>query len=240
MAKGKHDNTSFLHMIEDKARQTHQHIYRSMGQACDLLVYGEMDANHSDWSQFSGNAGQLVTATSTGKACNSFSVHASNATQHTPLGSGMGWIAIKSGNVNVVFVHVPNSIAKSRNAATQFYSRINTHLIQSGHGAIDLVMGDTNQSSGGFTPSVVSEATGSRFIDAQAGSNITPFDSYKRSFGGTNSKGTMKYDVAVYNSNTVSIGNIDYLSQSTPVQHLGESHAAAVTDHMGLMIQVSK
>ncbi|WP_444919849.1 hypothetical protein ACJJID_13010 [Microbulbifer sp. CnH-101-G] len=240
MAKGQHNNGQFLSMIEGKARQTHQHLYRSLRKPCDLLVYGEMDGAHSEWGSMQQHAGGLVGSSSTGKACNSFSVHAANTTQHQVLGSGMGWIAVKTGNVNAVFVHVPNSIAKSEAQATLFYQNINKFLLQQGHGGIDLVMGDTNQGSNSFTPSVISRATNNIFRDAHPATEVTPSDSYQRSFSGTNSTASQKYDVAVYNTATIKIVNVDYLSQSTVVSINGANKAAAVTDHMGIFIDVAK
>ncbi|WP_444903010.1 hypothetical protein ACJJIU_14550 [Microbulbifer sp. CnH-101-E] len=240
MAKGQHSNSQFLTMVEGKARQTHQHLYRSLRKTCDLLVYGEMDGANSEWSSMQQHAGALVGSSSTGKACNSFSVHAAKTTQHQVLGSGMGWIAVKTGNVNAVFVHVPNSIAKSEGQATLFYQNINKYLLQQGHGAIDLVMGDTNQGSNSFTPSVISRATNMIFHDAHPASEVTPSDSHQRSFSGTNSTASKKYDVAVYNTATINIVNVDYLSQSTAVNIDGVNMAAAVTDHMGIFVDVTK
>ncbi|MCO1333849.1 hypothetical protein MO867_05800 [Microbulbifer sp. OS29] len=240
MAKNQHGNNQFLSMIEGKARQTHQHLYRSLGQTCDLLVYGEMDGLNQEWSSMQQHAGGLVGSSSTGKACNSFSLHAANTTQHQVIGSNMGWVAVRTGNVNAVFVHVPNSIAKKENEAIAFYRSINNQLIQSGNGPIDLVMGDTNQSSPSFTPSVLSNATGSTFSDAHTGTSINPSDSYQRSFSGTNSTASKKYDMAAYNTGTISVIKVDYLSQSTPVSVNGTSMAAAITDHMGIFIDVTK
>ncbi|GAB2899388.1 hypothetical protein ACCI51_16090 [Microbulbifer echini] len=240
MARGQHSNSQFLSMIEGKARQTHQHLYRSFGKPCDLLVYGEMNGSNSEWSTMQQHAGGLVGARSTGMACNSFSVHAANTLQHQILNSGMGWIAIKTGNVNAVFVHVPNRIARNEGEATLFYQNINNFLLQQGHGGIDLVMGDTNQGSTRFTPTVLSQATGNDFLDAHSGNEVTPSDAYQRSFSGTNSTASKKYDVAVYNTATIKTINVDYISQSTAVSVNGTNMAAAVTDHMGIFIDITK
>ncbi|AWF82480.1 hypothetical protein BTJ40_17575 [Microbulbifer sp. A4B17] len=240
MGKNQHSNAQFLSMIEGKARQTHQHLYRSLGQACDFLVYGEMDGSNSEWNSMQHHAGSLVGSNTTGKACNSFSIHAANTAQHTILGSGMGWTAVRTGNVNAVFVHVPNSIAKKQDDAISFYRSINNHLIHAGYGAIDLVMGDTNQGTDSFTADVLSKATGTTFSDAHSEASIHPSDSYHRSFSGTNSTASKKYDVAIYNTKTIHVNKVDYLSQSTPVTVNGESASAAVTDHMGIFIDVSK
>ncbi|WP_390590805.1 hypothetical protein [Simiduia litorea] len=240
MGKGQHSDHQFLAMVEGKARDTHQHLVRQFGRSCDILVYGELDGNNAEWSSMQSHAGNLVIASSTGKACNSFSVHASNTSNHEFLGSGMGWIAIKSGNVNAVFVHVPNAIAKSEDAAVSFYQTINRELVAKGKGAIDIVMGDTNQSSPEFTPRVLSRALGAVCRNATKATDLTPVDSHNRSFKGTNSNATKMYDVAVYNSASVSIGKEAYLSQSTAVSSNNKNLAAAVTDHMGIAIEVTK
>lgn len=240
MAKGQHDLGQFLSLVEGKARDTHQHLVREFGRSSDLLVYGEMDASHGEWNGAQMHTGQLVCAVSTGKACNSFSVHANLSAVHEPLGYGMGWVAVKSGNVNVVFVHVPNAIAKSADKAARFYQDINQQLVASGKGAIDLVMGDTNQSSDGFTPKAVSKAVGALFANAHQGGAVEPMDSYGKSFGGTNSNAQQMYDVAVYNTATIRLSKVAYLSQGSTVGHGGTNKAAAITDHMGLAVEVTK
>ncbi|TFW16809.1 hypothetical protein [Duganella callida] len=116
-----------------------------------------------------------------------------------------------------------------------FYKGIADTIIQNGGGVIDLIMGDTNQSSGGVTPSVVSKATSLDFKSAHTGS-ISPIDGYKVSVGGTNSKGDKMYDVAVYNAATVRMKKICYWSQLAPVAD--GSAVAAVTDHMGLAVDI--
>ncbi|SDZ75507.1 hypothetical protein [Microbulbifer marinus] len=239
MAKGRHDDASFLAMVQGKARQTHQQLIRALG-GCDLLVYGELDGSHSAWNSMQQNAGQLFSVSSASKACNCFSVHAANNSQHRALGEGFGWVAIRTGNVNAVFVHVPNAIAKSESAAVDFYKGINNHLLHLGAGQIDIIMGDTNQPSNGFTQRILGRAVGQAFADAHPGATIQPYDSYQRSFGGTNSTGSRKYDVAVYNTATVGVDNMVYLSQCTPVSGQNGSSAAAVTDHMGIGIEVVK
>ncbi|UTA49315.1 hypothetical protein L1F30_07185 [Simiduia sp. 21SJ11W-1] len=240
MAKGNHDINSFLSMVEGKARDTHQHLVREFGRSCDLLVYGEMDASHGDWHGSRVHTGQLVCAVSTGKACNSFSVHANLSAQHEPLGYGMGWVAVRSGNVNVVFVHVPNSIAKSDDKTVRFYQDINQRLVAAGKGAIDLVMGDTNQGGKDFTRTMVSRAVGSVFANAHTEKGIAPIDAHNRVFGGTNSNAQQMYDVAVYNTATLSLGRHAYLSQGATVSHGSQNKAAAITDHMGLAVEVTR
>lgn len=117
----------------------------------------------------------------------------------------------------------------------KFYKDIADTILKNGGGIIDVVMGDTNQSSGGVTPNVVSQGTNQTFKNAHEG-DISPIDGYNVSVAGTNSKGTKMYDVAVYNANTVKLKKICYWSQLTPFGDGGQ--VAAVTDHMGLAIEV--
>jgi len=237
MKKGAHDNATFLSMVENKARQSLQNLHRAFGGCCDIIVFGELDSSNTAWSSMEDHAGPRISHADPDKACNCFSVHTSAQTGvHQPVGSGEGWIAMKCYNILVVFVHVPNAIAKSKSACQRFYTDIQNTLLQAGAGAIDLIMGDTNQSSPGFTHTVVSAALNTTFVDAHPASDIQPFDTLATSFGGTNATGTKKYDVAVYNTSTVTVKGIIYLSQFVST----ESGAAAMTDHMGIGVHMEK
>jgi hypothetical protein len=131
---------------------------------------------------------------------------------------------------------VASSSSTTRDGLVKFYKNICDTILKNGGGVIDVVMGDTNQSSGGVTPDVVGEATSMPFQNAHGGDAINPVDGYDVSVGGTNSTGTRMYDVAVYNTATVKMKKICYWSQLAPI---GDgSTVAAVTDHMGLAIEV--
>ena len=136
----------------------------------------------------------------------------------------------------MVLVHVPNAIAKQASACQIFYATIQNQCLQTGAGVIDVIMGDTNQSSADFTQKVVSTTLKTNFVNAHSGANIEPYDTYQRSFKGTNATGTKKYDIAVYNADTVQLKNVIYLTQFIAT----ESGAAAVTDHMGIGVHVEK
>ncbi|MFC6980169.1 hypothetical protein [Microbulbifer taiwanensis] len=82
------DDKRFLRMVEGKARQAHQHIYREFQGSCDVLVYGELDGSNSEWSSMQQNAGSLFAASSVQRACNCFSIHTHNANSITYLGEG--------------------------------------------------------------------------------------------------------------------------------------------------------
>lgn len=231
------DDKRFLRMVEGKARQAHQHIYREFQGSCDVLVYGELDGANSEWSSLQQNAGGLFAASSAQRACNCFSIHTHHANAVTFLGEGEGWVAIKSYGVIAVFVHVPNKYAKDESKAANFYGRIRSSLLQAQDGGIiDVIMGDTNQTRNGFTERVLKAALGQDFADAHPDTNIVPLDSYKRSFGGTNSTAKKKYDLAVYNTETVALSRMVYLSQCAPESR----EAVAVTDHMGVAIEIKK
>ncbi|WP_249383908.1 hypothetical protein [Chitinivorax sp. B] len=241
MNKGQHDDITFRDMVQRKALQTHQNLIRAFGTGFNLLVYGELDSGHSDWASMQQSAGRLLRVSSAEMACNSFSVHADNQRgMHRYLGEGQGWIAVESYGVVAVFVHVPNAIATSDNKTIDFYAAINKKILQAGAGGIDIIMGDTNQASNGFTPKVVTSALGQSFEDAHPQSTIQPYDSYQRDFQGTNSTGTKKYDVAVYNRQTVKVKEMIYLTQFTPVSSQSSYMTAAVTDHMGVAVRVEK
>lgn len=238
MGKGNHDNATFLGMIMDKSRQIHQSIIRQLGPS-DVLVYGELNGSHADWASLAQHAGAYVGGGQATKACNSFAVFSGSANVQ-PIAQGFGWVGVKVYNVICVFVHVPNSIAKSTSAAVRFYQDIGSGILQLGHGAIDLILGDTNQASDQFTPQVVSRALGTPFKAAHSGAIIEPIDTHQRSFGGSNSTASKMYDVAVYNTATIKVQKVAYLSQATPVNAGGQRSVAAVTDHMGIAIKVEK
>lgn len=236
MNKGLNSDSQFLSMVEGKARQIHQNLIRAFPNvSCDLLVFGELDSSNSEWSSIQGNAGPLLHSSNPAKACNCFSVHNTGAFS-SKIAEGTGWLAVACGNVVAVFVHVPNSIAKSESGTISFYQEINTAVLSKGKGAIDVIMGDTNQSSSDFTPRIVSKALGVTFNDAHPSSSIKPFDAHETSFGGTNSTASKKYDVAVYNTTSVKKIEAIYLSQFSRVG----SGVAAVTDHMGICVYLEK
>ena len=238
--QGRFTDKVFLNLVEGKARQIHQHLIRSLGQ-CSVLVYGELDGNHREWQSMQQHAGNLLTATSTGKACNSFSVHTNGSGSHRFIQAGMGWIAVESDGIRALFVHVPNSVATNKSLTKKFYSDIHTRVLQSeGGGVIDVIMGDTNQPNPGYTQNVASDALGQSFAEFHQGKEIQPEDAYQRSFGGTNSNARKKYDVAVYNTATVRIENLIYLSQCVDVAEGSGSAAAAITDHMGIGIKIAR
>ncbi len=237
MAKQQHDNEEFLSLVKGKAEQIHQQAMRELGAPLDVLVFGELDGANPEWNPLQSSSGTFTNSSFTGKACNAFSV-CKIKTQYEHIAEGTGWIAIKINNIIAVFVHVPNSIAKSQSSAITFYQKINTAVLQAGKGAIDIIMGDTNQGSADFTQNVVSKGLNTPFYNAHQGSSIAPVDAYQQTFGGTNSTASMKYDIAVYNPATVRINRFIYLSQATSTHHNGANHAAAVTDHMGMGVSL--
>ena len=230
-----------LGMTEGKARQIYQQTYREFGERCDLVVFGELDSTHPDWHSMSAAAGQRIHVSNYPKACNCFSLHNSGAEiKAQPLVDGDGWCAAKCNGVLVVFVHVPNSVATKREAAIKFYNNIGTQLLTAtGGGVIDVVMGDTNQASEVFSPSVISLGLAGDFKDGHASGSVTATDTWSPvgvSHRGTNSVNTKKFDVAVYNTVTVSKMSVRYISQLSVVLR----QSAAYTDHMGLLVKVEK
>src|SRR5690606_36567331 len=129
-----------------------------------------------------------------------------------------------------------NAIAKDESAAILFYQKINNAVLGAGKGAIDVIMGDTNQAKASFTPNVVSRALGIVFKDAHTGDTISPADAFNTSFGGTNATASKKYDVAVYNTASIKKIKMNYFSQFSSV---GKG-VAAVTDHMGVGVYIEK
>ncbi len=125
---------------------------------------------------------------------------------------------------------------RAREGLIGFYRNISNTILQNGGGVIDVIMGDTNQKSDTWTPDIVSAATNLTFRNAHNNRNIQPIDTHEFSAGGTNANATMMYDVAVYNTQTVTMAQMCYWSQLAPIGDGGR--VAAVTDHMGLAIKV--
>lgn len=238
MGKGNHTDSQFQSMVMDKSRQTHQVLIRELG-TCDLLVYGELDGSSSDWQSMSQSTGTWIGGSSMSKACNCFSAYAHNSNGVTKLAENTGWVAFECTNVVIVFVHVPNAIASSKSSAHNFYRGIAYSLFQLNK-RIDVIMGDTNQPSEHFTATVVSSALSPSFAYATPTGAISPSDMFDVQMNGTNSTASKKYDVAIYNTQTVNVGKAIYLSQCTPTSHQNSSFSAAVTDHMGIGLKVTK
>lgn len=230
-----------LGMFQGKARQIYQHAHREFGQACNLLVFGELNASHKNWLSTRPATGEMIHASVFPKACNCFSLHSANSASTTQfIAEGDGWVAANCNGVRVVFVHVPNSLATDAGKATKFYKEIKNKVVNStasGGGVVDLVMGDTNQASALFSPKIISAGMDGKFSDASAAeTSISPVDTYGVTFKGTNSVDTKKFDVAIYNTATVKKIDVRYFSQFS---HHG-SLAAAYTDHMGILVKVDK
>jgi hypothetical protein len=119
----------------------------------------------------------------------------------------------------------------------KFIQEIASAILQRCGATIDLIMGDTNQPAIGMTYESASKATGFTFKDAHTGA-IAPIDSHDIKVRGTNAKVDKMYDVAVYNADTVKMKKVCYWSQLAPFNN--GSSVAAVTDHMGLAIQIEK
>jgi len=232
--------TEMLSMVEGKARQIHQMAHRAMSKRCDLIVFGELDSSHADWASVTNAAGASVHVSKKSKACHCFSVHGPTSTT-TPICEGEGWVAAKCSGVLAVFVHVPNNIAGVKGAATKFYKDIkNTLLTTSGGGIVDVFIGDTNQPRETFSPEVITSGMDQTFRDAHStGSAINPADTWAQGgvdHRGTNSANSKKFDVAVYNTSTVTKIEVKYFSQFS----FTSDQAAAYTDHMGVLVKVDK
>jgi hypothetical protein len=209
----------------------YQNIYRAIGTMPDLLVCGELDVSNADFAALRQNSGLHASVTGNAKACQCFTAFAQAgvAAQIQLLAEGLGFVIYSIAGLSVLFVHVPNAIATDALKVRDFYAQLNNHLVTIGRGPIDLVIGDTNQSSSNFTQNALSQG----FANAHANTAVSPFDNWQVTQGGTNSAGTKMFDVAVYNTTTINLeaGPV-YLSQS--------SGGVTVTDHCGLAVKVSR
>ncbi|VVS98292.1 hypothetical protein [Erythrobacter sp. EC-HK427] len=210
-----------------------QNLYRAIGQMPSIFVVGELDAEHSDFSGMIPDGGVTIRSHGSSRACQCFTAisQSSLASGISLLGAGEGYVAYEVDGFTCVFVHVPNRIASSRGATEQFYYGIFHSLGLSGR-TIDLVIGDTNQSSFNVTASSLNVASGTgNYRNASTNAGIELIDNYNVHEFGTNSAGTQMFDVAVYNSARVRlVGSVAYVSQS--------ANAVTVTDHCGLGVVI--
>ena len=253
VARGEHTGAQLVTNVTAKAEQFRQIAGRipdatgsGNGSLLDLMVLGEIDTSHPDWQSIHKLLGQPLGAPDHGtKTCQAFSVHP-RSTSTKILGQDTGWVAVELASRMIVFVHVPNSIAKSRNCVTEFYKKIISKV-----GRLpDLVMGDTNQRTKGFTEECLNASyQNMNYATIDPGSTIHASDVYGREHVGTNSNGKMMYDVAVYSKAHFGIApTMAYVSQfgvdkSKPVarQHVGgyeyiDHEVVALTDHMGMIV----
>lgn len=230
--------SEMLSMVEGKARQLYQFAYREVGASIDVMVFGELDSTHADWQSINTQAGKKIHVSVRPKACNCFSIHGPSGITQS-VAEGEGWCAVRCKGVLAVFVHVPNSLAANKDAATTFYKTIkNTLLNTANGGVVDVVVGDTNQPRETFSPEVISSGMDQSFVDAHSGS-ITLNDTWAENpvvHKGTNSANSKKFDVAVYNTSTVKKIEVKYISQFS----FAAKSAVAYTDHMGVLVKVDK
>jgi hypothetical protein len=210
-----------------------QNLARSLGATPDILVLGEMDSSGPEFVKISKDPSVLYQQSVNEKACQSFTaiIPIQNQTKISRICFGEGYVVYKVFDLNVIFVHVPNAIAKSTTDATNFYRKIIQTAMGKG-GVIHLVIGDTNQASIDFTPKCLNAVDSlGKYVNSAGSGKIEVVDSYESSIFGTNSTGTQMYDVAVYRSSVVKLlGGPSYLSQS--------STGTTVTDHCGLGVNI--
>ncbi|HEY4251403.1 MAG TPA: hypothetical protein VGM87_09380 [Roseomonas sp.] len=212
-----------------------QNFYRSLGSMPDIMVVGELDTSHPDFTGMVGGTGVSTTAHPSKKACQSFTAISQNAVASgiSFLDSGEGYVVYAVGALVVVFVHVPNRIATKSDQTAQFYLDIAGSL---GGKAkyIDLIIGDTNQPSFNFSAQVLNQAFNTNaYVNASSQANVSRYDSWNVPAGGTNSVGTKVYDIAVYRS------DINILRHS-PVYISQSAGAVTVTDHCGLALSIER
>jgi hypothetical protein len=213
----------------------YQNFYRALQSMPDIMVIGELDTSHADFSSMIGGTDTSLTAHPSKKACQSFTAISQTqvASCLTFLKSGEGFVVYAVGDLTVVFVHVPNRIATSSSETQQFYYNI-AHSLAAKSKQIDLIIGDTNQPRFNFSAEVLNIAFGTKaYINASSTASIVKYDNWQVEEKGTNSTGTKMYDVAVYRSdvNDVKAGPV-YISQS--------SGGITVTDHCGVGLTIER
>jgi hypothetical protein len=212
-----------------------QNFQRQYSEMPDIMVIGELNLSNPDFSNMVGTQGVVVKSFAAKKACQSFTAISQGplASQIIYLKSGIGYVAYSVGGLVVVFVHVPNAIAKSKNETETFYYQV-AHALNVKGNVIDVVIGDTNQGSFNFTASALNTALRTdAYKNAVDAPSVSPVDNFMVTEGGTNSVATKMFDIAVYRSDVVELkGSLAYVSQS--------SGGITVTDHCGLAVSVER
>jgi len=214
---------------------TWQHFQRQFTEMPDIMVIGELNMSNPELADMVSGEGVSVKSFAAKKACQSFTAISQGplAAQIKFLQSGTGYVGYSVGGLIVVFVHVPNAIAKSKNETETFYFQI-AHALKVKGNIIDLVLGDTNQGSFNFTADALNTAFGtSAYKNATNAPSVSPIDNWNVTEGGTNSVATKMFDIAVYRSDLVELKQAAaYVSQS--------SGGVTATDHCGLAVVVER
>jgi hypothetical protein len=252
VAKGKHTGADFVENVTAKGVQFKQMAARipnskgvGNGGMLDLMVFGEVDITHPDWQSIHKLFGQpLGSPDQRIRTCQTFSVLCRSQSIKL-LEEAIGWVAIEVASRIIVFVHVPNSIAKDTRLVKVFYKTIFDKV-----GPPHLVMGDTNQRTVEVTQECLNASYPSAdYATISPGKTIRANDVYNREFEGTNSTGKIMYDVAVYSKkHFLTAPKLEYVSQfgvdkskKVTRQHPGkytyvDHEAVALTDHMGMIV----
>jgi hypothetical protein len=223
-----------------------QRVQRLMSAMPDLLVVGELDVSHKDYSgQLVTDPRVLVTAHRNDMACQSFSSFSNTAgsSQAKLLHAGVGSVVFSVANTTIAFVHVPNAIAGDKEETRLFYEQIRQDLLKETKACIHMIVGDTNQPGFGHTvASLAGMATPeSCSYDIAHGNRATLSDTHVYGPGGanqhmvvkgTNSVGTKMFDVAVFCKACVRIDDVQHFSQS--------GTGTTVTDHAGLVVKFTR
>ncbi|QZH74181.1 MAG: hypothetical protein JY451_10580 [Erythrobacter sp.] len=233
---GVHDDNNFrtAQPLGGHVATLWQNVYRAMGAMPDIMVCGEIDASHPELSSFVSGSDFSLVPFSDVMHCQSFTaiVPSANSGMLKFLGQGTGWVAYAVGRVVTLFVHVPNSFCNDASDLADWYSDINQRILREQQLRIDMVIGDTNQSTLGRTSSALGAKTCSFFANAMNGSSFVPFDGAGATFGGTNSTQSQMFDVAVYNEQFVRV-------EKGPIYLSPSGTGLTVTDHCGLAVKVA-
>lgn len=224
-----------VHAFGAQVSLAFQNFNRIIEGMPDIMVIGELDTSHPDFTGLFGGAHISVTAHPAKKACQSFTAIANSevAAYINFRSSGEGYVIYSVGVLNVVFVHVPNRVASSRAATEDFYLGI-AHSVGVQGKIIDLIIGDTNQPSFNYSEKILNSVFHTdSYVNASSKPGIVKADNWGVEEKGTNSVGTEMYDIAVFRSDINVLKNGPaYISQS--------SGAVTVTDHCGLVVQIER
>lgn len=203
---------------------------RVFSSEVEIAAIGEFDYGKLQGATLFPIKGYIVSEVTAKKACQCFTLFIKDSKKVEILEQGIGFVACECDGIVLVFVHVPNDDAKTASKTTGFYKGISDLLKKKNKNTIHVVMGDTNQPSDDYTAGVLKGVFGKDFETATAKKteHVNIFGAQPK---GTNSTGTVNYDVIVYSTDKISKVEFAPISSSAT--------GTTTSDHSGISAKIN-
>lgn len=227
---GKVDEDEFLGAMSSHISNIFNIAPRIFSTEVEIAVIGEFDYNKLQGATLFPIKGYSVSHVTAKKACQCFTVFVKDDKKVDVIEQGIGFVACECDDIMFLFVHVPNEEAKTESKTKSFYQGISDLLKIKSKNTIHVVMGDTNQPSDNYTANVLKAVFGKDFetCTAKKTAHANIFGSQPT---GTNSTGTMNYDVIVYS--TDKINKVDFAPISS------SASGTTTSDHSGISAKIA-